>query len=152
MKNLLKLIGVITLAMVIAFSMTACEDPVVPEEVGKLTITGFEFDVNGYFVMADTFDTDTDGEAFSLFAAKRYSTGSQQMEFGQIINRRVSLNVWEGKGGTPVLYEGDEAVTFKVYVFEKIDDEEPEFEGTVDVTFIKGLGVGEVSSLTGWTP
>jgi len=152
MKNLLKLIGVITLAMVVAFSMTACGEPAaaadpVPEP-GKLTLTDFAFNLSGYFVMATA--SHNDGSTTTSFiAARRFRAGSS-MDLGEISNTVATLNVYSNKDGAYAPFEGGEAntanVAFTVYLFEKISDPIPKWEYTtpVIVTFDKGNASGKI--------
>jgi len=151
MKNLLKLIGVITLAMVIAFSMIACPEatPVAQgPEPGKLTLTDFAFNLSGYFIMATASHNDGTNTT-SFIAARRFRAGSS-MDLGEISNTVATLNVYSNKDGSYAPYEGEEAtaanVAFTVYLFEKISDPIPKWEYTtpVTVTFAEGNASGKI--------
>jgi len=146
MKNLIKLIGIITLVTALGFSMVACggdDEEDIP--IGKLTITGFDFDLNGYFVEADVL-IDTP-EVTYIFAAKSYDADEEEVEFGEIANRRVSLNVWEEKGAGPVGFTGSNTLTFTVYLYAAADDDEPEKTGEVTIKFKRGIGIGEIENI-----
>jgi hypothetical protein len=145
MKNFLKLIGIITLIMAIGFSMAACGEE--EEEEGRLTIFGFDFEENRFLVEAEA----TTDEDVYLFAVKSYNERNDVITRGEIKNRRVTLEVWEHKGGEPTLYSGDdEDVEFTVYIFDTEDpayDEEnpiPNFVGEVTVTFVNGVGIASI--------
>ena len=108
MKNIMKLIGIITLAMIIGFSMTACgttgtgttgtgateTNTTAPSGPGTLTITGLD-QFEGYYVSAAG---PGEGEK-SLSAASEVGPGGNQLgptvTGGIIENGSVSLQVWE---------------------------------------------------------
>jgi hypothetical protein len=153
MKNFFKLIGIITLTTVIGFSMAACGEALVIPETGKLTIIGFDFTDNKYLVEADAITADN----LYLFAVKSYNVRTDEVELGIINNRRVTLAVWEHRGGQPTLYSGsDEDVTFTVYVFDTEDpaydpdNPEPQYTGEAIVTFLDGIGIAEIGPITAW--
>jgi len=149
MKNFLKLFGIIALVMAVGFFMTSCDpegeedqdDPV----IGKLTIVGFDFDIDEVYVMADAW---LNGVYY--FAAEDFDEG--EITLGEIKNKIVTLNIWEHKGAEPVLYSGSMEIDFNVYLFASetaLDDgDEPDDEGTVKVKFNKGIGIGSVIGLT----
>ncbi|MCL2196221.1 MAG: hypothetical protein FWB77_01255 [Treponema sp.] len=146
MKNLLKLIGIIAIIAVVGFTMAACEEEAAEEEIGKLTITGFNFTDNGKFVQANA----TTADGIYIFAVDSFDADGNAI-CGVIKNRVVTLSVYEHKDGSFNPYTGSAAsVAFDVYIF----DTEPEdpFNDPADdtqqitITFRKGIG------LTGITP
>jgi len=157
MKNFLKLIGILALITAIGFSMAACDDPDEGEIIdpGKLTIVGFDVQNEGWLVEAEKFEEAVEAddtkdppieaaEAFFLFAASSYKEKTKEVTPGEIKNRRVSMNVWISKGGEPVIYKGnDEKVDFTVILFHPTDLTATPVEGTVEITFKNGVGIGE---------
>jgi len=151
MKNLIKIIGIITLVTVLGFSMIACgeddgKDDIVP--AGKITLTlAFDpdLDLNGKFVEADVL-TDDDPVRY-FFAAKEYDEDTEVVTFGEIANRRVSLQVWEDKGAGPIGYKGSDTLTFNVYIYDNDGDATPTHTGDVVIKFRRGIGIGEIDNI-----
>jgi len=157
MKDFLKLIGIIALITTIGFSMVACgeeEEEVVVIE-GKLTIVGFDFDEEEFLVEADVFIEGNSTERSVLyFAADSYDATTREIGRGEIKNRRVTLNVWENKGGEAVIYtvkkDEEKELEFIVYIFDPDNDPEdpPVKEGIVTVKFNKGgIAIGEIDDV-----
>ena len=148
MKNLLKLIGIIAVIAVFGFSFAACGNPEEEAEVtGKLTITGFSNEDNDKLIEGDGLTAD----GVFIFAAKSYDADKDDIVYGVIKNRRVTLSLWEIKDGKPVGYTGNlSGLVLKVYVYtaaeEGADDPSPVLEGTstVTVTLKKGVAIAEI--------
>jgi len=144
MKNLLKLIGIITIISVIGFTMAACAEDPAEEETAKMTITGFDFAQNGYFVEANASKDDF----VYYIAAKNYDSSTDTLELAEVKNRFVTLSVWEHAGDTPAIYKGSDTLTFTVYIYDVLPaavTDLPILEGTVDVAFKKGVGIVDIA-------
>jgi len=91
MKNTLKFLGIIAFTAIIGFSMLSC-DMLFPSEEeetpGKLTLTGFDNQYNGYFVCA-TWDNGT-----RVWAAS-YDKNSDTYIQGKVVNNQVVLNMYD---------------------------------------------------------
>ena len=167
MKNFLKLFGVIALVLAVGFFMAACGGDEDAEEVpveGKLTIVGFDFDDEKFLVEADVFiEGDDEKRAVLFFAADSYNAATREIGRGEIKNRRVTLTVWENKGGKAVIYtikndEVEEEITFTVYIFTPPNPDDPDDpydpddppvkKGDVTVKFNKGgIAIGEIENV-----
>jgi hypothetical protein len=166
MKNTLKLkavlrtAGIVVIAAVIGFAMTACDDSgggttlTVGTTDGKLTITGLAAAYNGKYVLANG----SPGE-YSLVAADAIATNGT-LTAKEISNGSATLKVWKGTGDTLGNYNGnDQNVMITVLIINKptLTESEQGQEGTPswlidygtitdDVDFTNGVGTGVFES------
>jgi hypothetical protein len=142
--------------MAVGFTMAACGETEDEAPEVRLTIIDFDFDLNGWLVEAEAF---TDEDVY-LFAVRSYNERNDVQTLGEISNRRVTLEVWEHRGGVPVRFTGDiEDVEFTVYLYDPApNDSDPPpdpllpvpnlaKEGTVTVTFRNGAGIGTIEDV-----
>jgi len=144
MKNIIKLLGIITIAVIIGFSIAACGDE--EDGSGALTIIGLE-DYNGNFAFAITGDED-----LNLVAATGIDVKNKTMTGGKIGGGSVTLKVWEVVSENSFIsYSGNDTTTFNVLIQSKAlfsgDADSVVEYGIVTVKFKNGIASGVYTAI-----
>ncbi|MCL2265167.1 MAG: hypothetical protein FWC22_03895 [Treponema sp.] len=143
MKNIKKIIGIITLTVIIGLSMTACDGDNLtgnaPPTAGKLTINGLS-DYNGKYVYAEG----DDNENYYILA-RDLNLNSETIYTSQITNGNTTLNVWKENNGNLVSYNGSGNRNFWFIITTKAiltsADFEEMFEGVAPPSWLVGTGL-----------
>jgi hypothetical protein len=169
MKNIFKILGVISFIAVIGFSIAACGGE---EDGSGLTITGitgFMGDVNGKYAVAieDSFLENDDDDTSGLVAAAKVDLNNETITAGKISGGSVTLKVFiaEGDEENPniVEYKGNDKISFIVVIFNDQTLNSKTFAdidnplllltkiagiGKVDVIFKNGTASGSFTSIS----
>jgi hypothetical protein len=147
MKNTIKVLSVISLMLVIWFSMASCSSGggggspkpsyTIEDTNGRLTITGLG-SYNGKYVQAMN-----DSKRLGACASLTNRGENVTSRGGVVEGGEVTLKVWVNADNKAGKYQGnDSAVTFEVYISSDELGNTPDATGTVTVTFASGIGSG----------
>jgi len=161
MKNLFKLVGIIAFVAVIGFSMAACDEDPLYEDIeattaGQLTITGlsaFEGEEIYVYIDAQAADVWIQNVGYTLVAVERatnqlVSTGetvAKDVYNGKVTNGQAVLKVFKQANGNAnsgnskkyESYTGNDSVQFMV-----VPQGQGGGSGTVHIQFSNGIGSG----------
>ena len=164
MKNLVRFLGIIVLAAVIGFSMTACEstkssvstEPSVIEAF-VLVITGLD-DYNGSYIYASGFDVDPTGETYILAAvdfSENMTDWGESLPIGVLISGGIAVlplwiisNDFDEETGEVVtkkeVFTDDINSFFGIVIWEggEVFNEPSPLYGDISVTTVDGVRSG----------
>jgi hypothetical protein len=153
MKNFFKFLGVISLTLVMGFSMAACKDDAddggdesftVQETSGKLTISGLG-SYNGKYVKAQGYTSTTDIP--DLIAYAQIDLNAQKVKGGIVANGSVTLKVWKMTGTGYNNYTGnDKGVMFAVMIDSTETGGSNSEIHVVTVNFTNGVGTASITT------
>ena len=166
MKNLMKFLGIIVLAAVFGFSMTACEstkssvsaEPSVVETY-VLVITGLD-DYNGSYIYASGFEVDPTGETYVLAAVDISEIMGESLPTGVLISGGIAVlplwiisNDFDEETGevvtNKVVYTDDINSSFGIIIWEGgevLNRYSEPLYGDIYVTTVDGVRSGALSS------